>query len=55
MKISQASASFLKERSKKLLSIRGWDTFNREAIGEVFLLLFFQKKKRFPLAAGPFA
>ena len=42
------SASFLKKRSKKLLYIGGrFDEFRKNAISEVFLFLFFQKKKSF--------
>jgi hypothetical protein len=42
----QASASFLKKRSKKLSSVDVGGAACREAMGEVFLPLFFQKKKR---------
>jgi hypothetical protein len=43
----QGSTSFLKKRSKKLSSIGVRHAFRGEAMGKVFLLLFFQKKKRF--------
>jgi hypothetical protein len=47
MKAAKPSASFLKKRSKKLSSIGvSWQR-RGEAMGEVFLLLFFQKKKTF--------
>jgi hypothetical protein len=61
----QGSASFLKKRSKKLLSIGVGAKLASEAreaitcwlrrplLDEVFLLLFFQKKKCFPPTAVP--
>jgi hypothetical protein len=44
--IEERSTSFLKKRSKKLLSIGVGGRVLGEAMGKVFLLLFFQKKKR---------
>jgi hypothetical protein len=45
--MGEESASFLKKRSKKLLLLGGFGTRLPEPAGpEVFLLLFFQKKKR---------
>ncbi len=54
VKKGQASTSFLKKRSKKLLSIGMVGASRGAAMGKVFLLLFFQKKKCLPsLAIAP--
>ncbi len=50
----QRSTSFLKKRSKKLLPMRVGLATLGEAMDKVFLLLFFQKKKRFPPATASF-
>jgi hypothetical protein len=42
----EGRASFLKKRSKKLLSIGVGFCRRTDLMGEVFLLLFLQKKKR---------